>query len=583
MKKPLFSLNTSSENNNFYAYSSLKRFAISLLLTALYLILMILLGGIYPDAMLPLAFIPILFWAYLFGRVGGGISGLVGIPVMMYFYRFLGWQEYYEILSRFPTIFNLVFAFWGYILGDLQETRRRLEFELSTRRQAEQSLKDKELRYRSLFEHGNDAVFIMDMNYFNLAVNQRACEMLGYENDELIGMHASKMVAPEEWGEAISKLAALTAGNELPIYERTYIAKDGSRIKCEVNIALISEKDGTPKHFQNVVRDVTERSKTEEQIRLQAAVLEAAAPGILITDRDGIIIWSNPAFTRLSGFSAREILGKTPSIFKSGKHDEDFYQQIWQTIKSGNAWRGRIVNKRKNGEQYNEEMVITPVRGEKEEIVQYVAIKQDVSLQVKAEEQLEHLALHDSLTNLPNRILFYERFEQMSAISYRNKQKCAILFIDLDNFKQVNDNFGHENGDILLRNIAERLSQLMRASDTVARIGGDEFGVSLVNVTSEGIQTVVDKILHSLKQDFILKNEVIKISASIGISVFPDHGVELNHLLGLADRAMYFAKDHGKNTYCLYTENLGKAGLTSSMKYKKRAKGSNFDSFFRRY
>ncbi len=556
MNKTSFSLGSSDFLRRIISQSSLWRFALSILFTAAYLVLMILLGGIYPDSVLPLAFIPILYWAYLFGRVGGVISGLIGIPVLTYFYGFLGWTEYYETLSRFPLAFNIVFAFWGFILGDLQETRRRLEKELSSRQEAEQSLKDKELRYRSLFEHGNDAVFIMDLNYFNLAVNQRACEMLGYEHDELIGMHTSKMVAPEEWGEALSKLAALTAGKVLPIYERTFIHKDRSRIKGEVNIALVRDKDGNPKHFQNVVRDITERSKTQEQIRLQAAVLEAAAPGILITDKEGLIIWSNPAFTRLSGYSAREILGKKPSIFKSGEHDDIFYHDMWDTIKSGSAWRGRIVNKRKNGDLYNEEMVITPVRGDNEEIVQYVAIKQDVSLQVKAEEQLEHLALHDSLTNLPNRVLFYERFEQLSSLAYRQKQKCAILFIDLDNFKQVNDHFGHENGDILLRNIASRLSKLMRASDTVARIGGDEFGVSLMNVNRQGVETVAEKILHSLKRDFILNGEVVKISASIGISIFPDHGVELNHLLGLADRAMYRAKDQGKSTYHFYSEGM---------------------------
>lgn len=556
MEKTSFALSLSAIARKMSQYSSLRRFAISILLTAAYLLIMILLGGIYPEGILPLAFIPILYWAYLFGRVGGMISGLVGIPVLMYFYLLMGWTDNYEILSRFPPIFYFVFAFWGFILGDLQETRRRLERELSNRQMAELSLKDKELRFRSLFEHGNDAVFIMDMNYFNLAVNQRACEMLGYEHDELIGMHTSKLVAPEEWGEALSKLAALTAGKELPIYERTFIAKDNSRVRGEVNIALVRDKDGKPKHFQNVVRDITERSKTEEQIRLQAAVLEAAAPGILITDSQGKIIWSNPAFTRLSGYSAREILGLNPAVFQSGQQDDAFYDELWRTIKSGNVWRGRVVNKRKNGELYTEEMVITPVRGQNEKIVQFVAIIQDVSLQVKAEEQLEHLALHDSLTDLPNRILFYERFEQFSAIAYREKQKCAILFIDLDNFKQVNDHYGHENGDLLLRNIAKRLSQLMRASDTVARIGGDEFGVSLVNVNRKGVETVAEKILRSLKQNFNLNGDVVHVSASIGISIFPDHGVELNHLLGLADRAMYFAKDKGKNTYCFYSEDI---------------------------
>lgn len=565
MEKTPFSFSSSSMSKKISSHDSLSRFAISLLITVAYLIFLILIGGVYPDGILPLAFIPILYWTYLFGRTGGVISGLIGIPVLKYFYLLMDWTEQYETLAGVPTAFNFVFAFLGFIIGDLQEARNRLERELSNREMAEHSPKDKEPRFGSLFEHGNDAVFIMDMNYFNLAVNQRACEMLGYGHDELIGMHASNLIVAEEWGEALSKLAALTAGEELPIYERTFLAKDKSRVRGEVNIALVKDKDGKPKHLQNVVRDITERSKTEEQIKLQAAVLEAAAPGILITDSTGTIIWSNPAFTRLSGYSDREILGKTPAIFKSDQQDQAFYDEMWQTIKSGNSWRGRIVNRRKNGDLYTEEMVITPVRGENEKIVQYVAIKQDVSLQVKAEEQLEHLALHDPLTDLPNRILFYERFDQFSAIAYREKQKCAILFIDLDNFKQVNDQFGHENGDLLLRSIANRLSQLMRASDTVARIGGDEFGVSLVNINRQGVETVAEKILRSMKTDFNLNGEIVKVSASIGISIFPDHGVELNHLLGLADRAMYFAKDKGKSTFCFYSEHLEQQRANGSL------------------
>ena len=438
----------------------------------------------------------------------------------------------------------------------MQETRQRLELELNKQVDTEHELLGKELQFRSLFEHGNDAVFILDLNYFTIAVNQRAYDWLGYTPPELIKVHASKLVLRDEWGSELSNLASLAAGKVLPVYERTYVRKDGSSITGEVNIALIKNQDGTPTHYQSVVRDITERSRTQEQLRLQAAVLEAAASGIFITDIDGSIVWSNPAFTKLSGYPSAEIIGKNPRFLKSNVQDKPFYKNLWETILSGKVWRGRIVNKRKDGDLYDAELVITPVISDYGKIEQFVAITQDISAQVKAEKQLEHLALHDSLTDLPNRVLFYERFEQLSAIAARQDQKCAIFFIDIDNFKQVNDRFGHEKGDLLLRSIAGRLSRMMRSSDTVARLGGDEFGISLANVTREGVRVVATKILDTLKQEFTMNEEAVNISASIGISLFPDNGTDLNNLLSFADRAMYKAKEIGKNTFCFYSEDL---------------------------
>ena len=305
----------------------------------------------------------------------------------------------------------------------------------------------------------------------------------------------------------------------------------------------------------NLTLDSMQRSA--EALRLQAAALESTANAIVITDRQGSIQWVNPAFTVLTGYTAEEALGQEQSFLKSGAHDAHFYQTLWNTILSGAVWRGEITNRRKDGTPYVEEMTITPVRSDKGEITQFIAIKVDITDRKTAEEQVKFLAYYDALTGLPNRTLFRDRLSKALASARRRKEKVALLFLDLDRFKTINDSLGHSVGDLLLKEVAERLKKWAREQDTVARLGGDEFVVVLTALMDIGDAAVAaDRILKAMTPDCIVQGHLLSISCSLGISVFPDNGREPETLLKNADAAMYCAKEQGRNNFQFFTQEM---------------------------
>jgi len=319
------------------------------------------------------------------------------------------------------------------------------------------------------------------------------------------------------------------------------------------------EETSEVKGMPGFMRDIRTRMPTQELLALQAAALNAAANAILITDVQGIILWVNPAFTRLTGYAPEEALGRTPRLLRSGKHDRAFYQNLWQTILAGAVWQGELYNRRKDGGLYMEEMTVTPVRRELSgEIGWFVAIKQDISPRVQAEQRLQFLATHDTLTELPNRSLFQDRLRHALKLASRNESLIAVLFLDLDDFKPINDKYGHETGDRVLQMIAKRLLLAVRESDTLARFGGDEFVVLLENIPNrEASLTAAEKISASLAQPYQLQGEAFTITTSIGISIFPEHGREHGRepreLLKKADAAMYRVKQKTKNGYQIYS------------------------------
>jgi len=305
----------------------------------------------------------------------------------------------------------------------------------------------------------------------------------------------------------------------------------------------------------NLTLDSMRRSA--EALRLQATALESTANAIVITDRQGSIQWVNPAFTVLTGYTAEEALGQEQSFLKSGAHDAHFYQTLWNTILSGAVWRGEITNRRKDGTPYVEEMTITPVRSDKGEITQFIAIKVDITDRKTAEEQVKFLAYYDALTGLPNRTLFRDRLSKALASARRRKEKVALLFLDLDRFKTINDSLGHSVGDLLLKEVAERLKKWAREQDTVARLGGDEFVVVLTALMDIGDAAVAaDRILKAMTPDCIVQGHLLSISCSLGISVFPDNGREPETLLKNADAAMYCAKEQGRNNFQFFTQEM---------------------------
>lgn len=308
-------------------------------------------------------------------------------------------------------------------------------------------------------------------------------------------------------------------------------------------------------------RDVTARKQIEMELRLHDTALKACADAIVITDKNGVIKWANPAFCSLTGYSESEAIGKTPAdLVKSGQQDHGFYQELWQTILAGQNWRGELVNRRKNGEYYFEQLSITPVFCDDSNACHFIAVKQDISQRKGIEQQIQRMAFYDPLTSLANRRLLIDRLEHAVAACRRHGRYGALLFIDLDRFKPLNDEYGHDVGDALLVEVANRLKAGVREQDTVARLGGDEFVVVLAELDAEEAiaakqaRQVAEKIHRLLGQDYVLAggdgaNQRVECSltASIGISLFLDGEDSAEKILKQADIAMYQAKHQGRD------------------------------------
>lgn len=292
------------------------------------------------------------------------------------------------------------------------------------------------------------------------------------------------------------------------------------------------------------------RARLEARNHLLLASLEAVGNGVMITDRDANIEWVNRAFEMLSGYSRNELIGHKPSeVVKSGVHESAFYRTMWQTILSGQTWRGEVVNRRKDGTLQNEEITISPVKDENGTIRNFVGIKQDISERKQIEERIRHMAQYDALTDLPNRSLFSDRLQRALASAKRDQGRLALMYIDLDRFKPINDTLGHNVGDLLLKEVARRMEDCVRESDTVARVGGDEFVVLLPGIERiEDAGRVAEKIRNSLNRPFLVAGQELSISSSTGIALYPDHGHDEIELSKNADSAMYQAKQSGRDT-----------------------------------
>ncbi|MCW8884372.1 MAG: EAL domain-containing protein [Motiliproteus sp.] len=303
-----------------------------------------------------------------------------------------------------------------------------------------------------------------------------------------------------------------------------------------------------------IATDISLRKINEDKLRLSAAVFDTAAEAVMITDANNLIQKVNPAFCSITGYSEQEMLGKPPTVLASGRHDQHFYDELWSSLEQSGFWQGEIWNRRKTGEVYPEWLSITAVKNEKGVLLHYVSLFSDISKRKRDEEKIRHQANYDFLTGLPNRNLFIDRFSRAIQQSQRDQSRVALLFIDLDQFKYVNDTFGHPAGDQLLQQASQRLTEIMRSSDTVARLGGDEFTVLLTQVDEiTRVEDVSGRILVELSKPYLIEKNEAFVSASIGVTVYPDDGTDVDSLLRNADSAMYRAKDSGRNMVHFFT------------------------------
>ena len=326
-------------------------------------------------------------------------------------------------------------------------------------------------------------------------------------------------------------------------------------IEC---VGSVVERDAAGQAIRLVgtVSDVTTDEENKIELRLSALVFDEATEGIAITNAKNEFIRVNKAFSAITGYSQREVLGKTPAMLSSGMQGKSFYQNLWMSLQKHGYWRGEIWNRHKSGAFYAEWLSISVARDENGAVLRYVAIFSDITEQKQKDELIQRQALYDALTNLPNRRLFFDRLEQEIEASKRDERTFDILFIDLDHFKEINDGNGHAMGDHVLIEVAQRLLRCCRASDTVARMGGDEFVILARNTDAAQAEHLASKVIATLRQPILIDGKSFRLSASVGVSNFPQDGADAHELLSSADTAMYAAKKDGRDTFHFFTREM---------------------------
>jgi len=560
--------------------------------------------------------------------------------------------------------------------------------DITERKKAEESL----LRLASIVEFSEDAIIGKTTEGVITSWNRAAEKMYGYTKTEVLGRNLSFLVTPERREEIRALIERVRAGHSVECFETQRLTKEGSVLDVSLSVSPIRDASGQVTGSSAIARDLTPRKRDAEQLRLQAASLEAAANAIVITDYEGKIVWVNRAFTAMTGYSKEEVLGKDPRLLKSEEQPESYYAELWSTISSGKIWHSELVNRRKDGTTYTEEMTITPIAQNVGQAnwSHFIAIKQDITERKRAEEELyrahqmlqtvlntipqrvfwkdlnctyvgcnrafatdaglnnpaeiigksdfelawsgtadryraddkrimeqgstklnfdepqsradgsllwlrtsklplwdregkvigvigtyediterkvaedrvKFLAFYDALTELPNRALLQDRLSKALANARRQKDRVALLFLDLDRFKDTNDSLGHSLGDLLLQNVAERLKRCAREQDTVARLGGDEFLIVLTNVKEIADASVAaERFMQAMTAECVVQGHSLSINCSVGISMFPEHGTDGEILIKNADAAMYSAKESGRNNFRFFTEDMNAQGV----------------------
>jgi diguanylate cyclase (GGDEF)-like protein/PAS domain S-box-containing protein len=444
---------------------------------------------------------------------------------------------------------------------------RQLQIALAASSEAHTALRLSEERHRFLADNATDVIWTMDINGRNTYISPSVERLRGYSVAEALQQTLQEALTPASAQIAQAgmdrALAAIEAKKNIPHFraELEQPCKQGGTVWTEVSFSGIVNDKGEFVGFLGVTRDISERKRIELDLQIAAIAFESQ-DGMIVTDAHSTILRVNSAFTQITGYAAEDVMGKTPRILQSGRHDAAFYSAMWSTIQTAGVWHGEIWNKRKNGDVYPEQITITAVKGSTGPVTHYIAVLRDITERKQLEKEVAQLAFFDTLTQLPNRRLFNDRLSQALTRATREQTSLALMFIDLDKFKPINDTHGHEAGDWVLQTVAKRIEGALRASDTAARVGGDEFLVFLPDLkTSDDAQAVAEKIRLALEEPFIAPSGVTLLaSASIGIAIFPDQAQSQEDLWRLGDRAMYEAKNAGGNSVRMSLHPSGSDG-----------------------
>lgn len=409
----------------------------------------------------------------------------------------------------------------------------------------------------SIFASLGEMLLVTDHQGQILTANPATLNTLGYSEKELVGMAINDLLSKDNVLLGDHEKESLIQNGDVKSIEVKFVDKNGKKVPVLVSTSLLQGSSDKQQKIVHAARDMTQQKKAARELRLAAKVMDTVSNAIMVSDVNGNIQLINPAFSRITGYQPEEVIGNNPRILQSGRQSPEFYKKMWKGILEDDYWEGEIWNRRKNGTIYPEWLIITTIKDENNEITHYVSTFLDITERKDFEVKLEYLAHHDPLTGLPNRSLFMDRLSHAMQISKRYKSKSALIFIDIDGFKPVNDTHGHNVGDALLQEIATRLEGCVRASDTVARVGGDEFIMVIENITDiDAAIKIAKKALLLMRDVFIIDELECNVGASLGLSIYPDDSEDLDELTKQADAAMYHAKNSGRNRISIYQDDL---------------------------
>jgi diguanylate cyclase (GGDEF)-like protein/PAS domain S-box-containing protein len=437
---------------------------------------------------------------------------------------------------------------------DLARVNDGLALEVAERRQNEVQLRKSEDRYRAVVDFSTDGVLISE-GWQLVFANARLGEILGCAAADLIGVGGLDIIHPDDREIIRERHEKRERGETVSDHYRVRLQHKNPHhyVVADLSLKILETDPGGPLRLLGIVRDVTAELVAERESEIAAAVFENAAEAIMVTDAGNQIVRVNPAFTAITGYTPNDVVGRDPKVLRSGRHDAAYFHQLWMQLQKTGRWQGEIWNRRKNGEPFVEWLSITRViRGVGEG--NFVATFTDITARKEADELIRHKATYDGLTNLPNRSLYRDRLHSTLVAANRYQRRFALMYVDLDHFKAINDTLGHAAGDALLIEAARRMVACVRDSDTVARLGGDEFAILLPEIHDVlEVEEAAQRVLTALERPFELSEGGGQVSGSIGIAIYPDHGHESDVLERHSDTALYVAKEAGRNCYRVYS------------------------------
>lgn len=459
------------------------------------------------------------------------------------------WQRYAPLLIALAVLGTITLvALAGMVVG-----RQRLLASQAALRASEEGL--------DMVLKGTDVgTWDWNVQTGEVVFNERWATMIGHTLADLGPANIDawwQRTHPDDVKNCEARLAAHFRGDTTQ-YRSEYRLKhrEGHWVWFEDRGKVVSRTaDGQPLRMAGTHADISERKLAEDRLRLSASFLAAAQEGVLVSDHRNVIVEVNPAFTTITGYSREEVIGQSPNLLSSGRHGPEFYRGLWTQLKAEGSWRGEIWNRRKNGEIFPEQLSITAVYGDDGSLTHYVAVLSDISYLKAHEEELRRMAHYDALTGLPNRRLLSDRIQQALGHTRRRGNNMAIVVLDLDDFKPINDTLGHEAGDRVLQEVAQRLRQILRGGDTAARLGGDEFVLVLLDLVDRAdCERALKRILEEVSRPLMLDSGEVRVSASVGATMFPADEVDTDTLMRHADQAMYVAKQQGRNRFHLFCD-----------------------------